>query len=88
MIAHTKAQLSEFKIGKKLFQFMRYDILKIANPNSRKFEFDCKDFLIIFFAYYDSFLPIDSDEIIKRLSIWLNNPQCVHKEGLNFTFFW
>ena len=39
------------------------------------------------FAYYDSLLPIDSDEIIKRLQIWLNNPQCGHKEGQKSPFF-
>ena len=27
-------------------------------------------------SYYDSLLPIDSDEIIKRLQQWLNNAQC------------
>ena len=33
------------------------------------------------FYYYDSSLPIGSDEIIKRLQMWLNNPICGHKEG-------
>ena len=40
-IAVTKAQLSAFKLSKKLFLFMRYDILKLSTQNSRKFEFDC-----------------------------------------------
>ena len=40
------------------------------------------------FAYYDSLLPIDSDEIIKRHQIWLNNPQWGHKEGQTFPFVW
>ena len=39
------------------------------------------------FAYYDLPLPIGSDEIIKRLQMWLNNPQCGHKEGQNSQFF-
>ena len=39
------------------------------------------------FACYDSLPPIDSDEIIKRLHIWLNNPQYGHKEGQTFPFF-
>ena len=34
-------------------------------------------------AHYDSLLPIDSDEIIKRLQIWLNNPKCGQKKGKN-----
>ena len=40
------------------------------------------------FAYYDLPLPIGSDEIIKRLQMWLNNPQCGHKEGQKFPNFW
>ena len=39
------------------------------------------------FAYYDSLLPIGSDEITKRPQMWLNNPQCGHKEGGKFPFF-
>ena len=39
------------------------------------------------FAYYDSLLPIGSDEITKRLQMWLNNLQCGHKEGGKFPFF-
>ena len=39
------------------------------------------------FAYYDSPLPIGSDEIIKRLQMWWNNPQCGHKEGQKFPIF-
>ena len=35
---------------------------------------ECKDFLIQIFAYYDSLLPIGSDEITNRLQMWLNNP--------------
>ena len=27
------------------------------------------------FAYYDLLLPIGSEEIAKRLQMWLNNPQ-------------
>ena len=46
---------------------------------------ECKHFLIIFFAYYDSPLPIGSDELIERLQMWLNNPQCGHKEGHKLT---
>ena len=42
------------------------------------------------FAYYDSLLPIGSDEITKRLQMRLNNPQCGHvdvKKGKNSQFF-
>ena len=38
-------------------------------------------------AYNDLLLTIGSDEIIKRLQRWLNNPQCGHKEGQKFPFF-
>ena len=40
-----------------------------------------------FLAYYDSPLPIGSDEIIKRLQVWLNNPQCGQKEGQKLPMF-
>ena len=40
VIADTKAQFSDFKLGKKLLQFMRYEILKFVNQKYRKFEFD------------------------------------------------
>ena len=40
------------------------------------------------FANYDSLLPIGSDEITKRLQMWLNNPQCRQKEGQEFPIFW
>ena len=40
VIADTEAQFSDFKLGKKLFQFMRYEILKFVNQNLGKFEFD------------------------------------------------
>ena len=33
------------------------------------------------FAYFDLLLPIGSDEINKRLQMWLNNPQYGHNEG-------
>ena len=46
-----------------------------------------KIFLNHIFAYYDSPLPIGSDEIIKRLQMWLNNPQSGHKEVLKFPIF-
>ena len=39
------------------------------------------------FAYYDSLLSKGWDEITKRLQMWLNNPQCGHKEGEKFPFF-
>ena len=35
-------------------------------------------------AYYDSPLPIGSDETMKRLQIGLNNPHGGHKEGQQF----
>ena len=35
-------------------------------------------------AYYDSPLPIGSDEINKRLQMWLNNTHCGHKEVQKF----
>ena len=34
MIVDTKAQLSDFKLGEKLFHFMSYDIFKIVNKKS------------------------------------------------------
>ena len=41
MIADTKAQLSDLKLGKKLFQFLSYEIKKNSTKNSKKkFEFD------------------------------------------------
>ena len=63
---------------------------KLSTQNSRKFEFDCWVNAKIFdniFAYYDSLLPIGSDEITKSLQMWLNNPQSGHKEGENSQFF-
>ena len=39
------------------------------------------------FAYYESLLPMGSDEITKRLQMGLNNPQCGHKEGQTFLIF-
>ena len=36
LIADTKAQLSDFKLGKRLFQFLRYEILKICNQKFNK----------------------------------------------------
>ena len=42
----------------------------------------------MFFAYYDLLQPIGSDEITKRLQMWLNNPQCGHTEGERFPIFW
>ena len=38
------------------------------------------------FAYYDSLLPLGSDEIFKRLQVWLNNQQCGQKKGNNSQF--
>ena len=41
VIADTKAQLSDFELAKKLFQFMKYEIKKkVSTKNLRKFEFD------------------------------------------------
>ena len=39
------------------------------------------------FAFYYLLLPIALDEITKRLQMWLNNPQCEHKEGGKFPIF-
>ena len=67
---------------------MRYDILKKSTQNSRNgLLSECKDFLIISFAYYDLLLPISSDEIIKGLQMWSSNPQCGHKEGKKFPIY-
>ena len=41
VIADTKAQISDFKLGQTLFQFMSYDILKLSTRKARKCEFDC-----------------------------------------------
>ena len=40
-----------------------------------------------FYPYYDLPLPIGSDEIIQKLQMWLNDPQCGHKEGQKFPIF-
>ena len=49
----TQAQLSNFKLGKKLFHFMSYEILKIVKQTFQKVGIwllsECKDFLITFF---------------------------------------
>ena len=45
-------------------------------------------FLNHIFANYDLPLPIGSDEMNKRLQMWLNNPQCGHKERQIFPIFW
>ena len=91
MIADTKAQPSDSKLGKKLFQFMKYEILKIVTQKFKKVWLwlltKCKDFFDHIFAYYDLPLPIGSDEIIKRHKKWLNNPQGGHKEGQQISFF-
>ena len=39
------------------------------------------------FSNYDSLLPRGSDVIIKRLQIWLKNPEYGHKEGQKIPFF-
>ena len=39
------------------------------------------------FAYYESFLPIGSDEIPHRVQMWLNNHQYGLKEGEQFPIF-
>ena len=36
VIDNTKAQLSDFKLGQKLFQFLRYDIFKIVKKKFKK----------------------------------------------------
>ena len=91
MITDTKSQPSDFKLGQNLFRFMRYKILKkfqqkvqaslnlIADWMQRCFDH--------IFAYYDLLLPIGSDEIIEKLQIWLNNPQCGHQKGPKFSNF-
>ena len=38
------------------------------------------------FAYYDSPLPIGSDEVNKKLQMRLKNPQYGHKEEQKFPF--
>ena len=49
---------------------------------------ECKVFFDHIYAYYDLPQPIGSCEIIEILQMWLNNPQCQHKEGLKFPIFW
>ena len=71
MIADTEAQLSDFKLGEKVFQFLRYEIKKKTNFNQKfKKSFDLiaesmQIFVNHILVYYDSPLPIGSDEIIK-----------------------
>ena len=64
---------------------MRYDILKIVNQKFYKVRIgllnECQVFFYHIFAFYDLLLPIGSDDITKRLQMWLNNPQCGHTEG-------
>ena len=92
MIADTKALLSDFKLGQQLFQFMRYGDFKNCQPKIQEslnliaeWMQRCSDHI---FAYYDSLQPIVSDEINKILKMWLNNPQCGHKEGQKSPNFW
>ena len=40
------------------------------------------------FAFYDSLLPRGLDEIINRLQLLLNNPECGHRKGQKITIFW
>ena len=92
-MADTKARLSDFKVSKKLFKFLRYDILKIVYSKFKKVWIwlmsECQTvFFSHSFAYYDSLLPIGTDEITKRLHMWLNNPQYGHKERGKFPIFW
>ena len=39
-------------------------------------------------AYYDPLLHMSSDDVIKRLQVWLNNQQCGHKCGQEIPIFW
>ena len=71
LIADTKAQLSDFKLLEKLFQFLKYGIFKNVQQKFHFFfnliaEWMQRHFDHIF-AYYDSPLPNGSDEIIKNL---------------------
>ena len=70
---------------------MRYKIFLNCQPkNLENFNLTAeliKRFFDHIFAYYDSPLPIGSDEIIKILQIWLTNPQCGHKKGQQFPIF-
>ena len=83
MIADTKAQLSDFKLGKDEKWDFKNCQPKIQESLNLIAEWIQRFFYHIF-AYYDSPLHIGSDEIIKRLQMWLNNPQCEHKEGQKF----
>ena len=68
---------------------MRYEISKIVNQKFKKvWLWFLSEFFDHIFAYYDSLLPIGSYEIIKRLQMWLNNPQCGHTKGQKFPVFW
>ena len=60
-----------------LFCFFNKKILVLLSALVERFGVSCMwDFLNHIFAYYNLPLPIGSDEIIKRLQMWLNNPQC------------
>ena len=52
VIADTKAQHSDFKLGKKLFKFLSYEILKIVNQKFKKVQIwllsKYKYFIVIF----------------------------------------
>ena len=91
VIADTKAQFSEFKLGLKLFQFERNEILEIVTKIQEILNL-CTEWIHRFvdqiLKYYDWPLPIGLHEIIKILQIWLNKPQCGHREGQKFSIFW
>ena len=52
--------------------------------------FSSYDILYFFILWHPMtcLLPIGSDEIIKRVQMWLDNPHCGHKEGQKFPFVW
>ena len=64
-MADTEAHLLDFKLGKKLFQFMNYEILKIVNQKFKKvwiwFLSERKKKFYRNLAYYDLPLLIGSD---------------------------
>ena len=83
--------LSDLNYVKSSSSLWDRTLKKMPNKISRKFEFDCWVNATTFWSYFCILwlvLPKGLDEFIKRLQMWLNIPQCGHKEGQKLPFFW
>ena len=90
-IADAKAQLSDFELGKKLFWFMRYDILKIVNSKFKEVWIlllsECKDFFIIFLHIMICFYLKVQMKSLKDFKCGWIIPFVDIKKGENSQFF-